>query len=173
MKTPEKTIKTILKGFEQPLDSEFSAYHNHCQRVYYYAKTILLMKENHKLAVASAFHDLDIWVSDHMDYLHGSADLAVSYIESNNLGFLPEEMKFIIQNHHKLRSIKGNIEAEAFRKADLIDLTSGLIRFNIPSSLTTEIERKFPRLSFSRIIAKKVLLNAVRNPFNPFPMIRL
>ncbi|MFY0599670.1 MAG: HD domain-containing protein [Cyclobacteriaceae bacterium] len=173
MKTPEKQIKTILKTYEKHLDGDFDAYHNHALRVYYYARTLLLMKENRKLAIAAAFHDLDIWVKGDMDYLKGSAEFAKGYLKENKLSFLPDELEFIISNHHKLTRIKGNIEAEAFRKADLIDLTSGWIKFNIPNSLITEMERKVPRLNFSKIILKKVVTHAFRNPTRPFPMIRL
>jgi hypothetical protein len=172
MKTPEKTIKEILKPFSSELDNAFLAYHNHCQRVYYYARTFLLMNENRKLAIAAAFHDLDIWVGGNMNYLPGSTQLAKDYLKANELNYLPDEMAFIINNHHKLRKVKGNIEAEAFRKADLIDLTSGLVKYNIPKSLIVEAERKFPRLKFTSMITGKLIKHVIKHPLKPFPMVR-
>ncbi len=173
MITPEKTIKAILSHYKSELGNDFDAYHNHAQRVYYYARTLLLMSENRKLAIASAFHDLDIWIAKTMDYLPGSVRLSSDYIRAYKLGFLPDELAFIINNHHKLRKIKGNIEAEAFRKADLIDLTSGWIKYNIPKSLILEAERVFPRHNFTGLITKKALQYAFKNPLRPLPMIRL
>lgn len=173
VKTPEKTITHILKEFKQELGDDFDAYHNHAQRVYYYSKTLLLMKENRKLGIAAAFHDLDIWESQSMDYLSGSADLANAYMSKNDLRYLPDEMTYIISNHHKLNRISGNIEAEAFRKADIIDLSGGLIHFNIPKSLVMEAESKYPRLGFSKTIFLKTIKYALAHIFNPFPMIKL
>lgn len=172
MKPAEKTIKSILNLYRSALKRDFDAYHNHSQRVYYYARTLLLMSENRKLAIIAAFHDLDIWIGGNMDYLPGSVSLANKYLKANKLAFLPDEIAFIIDNHHKIRKIKGNIEAEAFRKADLIDLTSGLIKYNIPKSLIVEAERQFPRLNFTAKITKKALKHALKNPLRPFPMLR-
>lgn len=154
------------------MGTDFEPYLNHCYRVYFYARTLLLMRENQKLAIAAAFHDLDIWVGKKVDYLPGSVALALDYLHKNQLGYLPDEMKFIITNHHRLRPIKGNIEAEAFRKADLIDLTSGLIHFNIPLQLVSKLEVEHPRLSFTGIVTKKVFRHALTHPLKPFPMIR-
>jgi len=140
--------------------------------VYTYATTLLLMRENKKLAIAAAFHDLDIWISEGMDYLSGSEQLARDYLKNSDFDYLPDEVAFFIKNHHKLWPIKGNIEAEAFRKADLIDLTSGFIRYNIPESIISETERTFPRENFTRMISSKALNHAIRHPLRPFPMIK-
>lgn len=172
MKTPEKTIKAILKGYKEHLGADYEPYLNHCERVYYYAVTLLLMRQNHKLAIAIAFHDLDAWVSSTMDYLPGSAKLAKDYIHKNELNFLPDELAFMISNHHKITPLKGNIEAEALRKADLIDLTGGWFRFNIPRSLIAETERKYPRKKFSRRIYGRLVSHAFKNPLRPFPMLK-
>ncbi len=107
-----------------------------------------------------------------MDYLPGSSTLALSYQQKSDIDLVPEEVSFIIKNHHKLRKIKGNIEAEAFRKADLIDLTAGRIRFNIPLSLIQESEKQFPRSGFTNVILGKTMKHAIKNPLNPFPMVR-
>ena len=167
-----KLITQILHRYKQELGKDFEAYHNHAQRVYQYAIIFLLMRENKKLAIASAFHDLDIWTSKSMDYLPGSAALARQYLLDSDFGLLPEEMDFIIQNHHKLRPITGNIEAEAFRKADLTDVTAGHRRFNIPESIISETEKKFPRKGFTPLVLKKSLVHALNHPLRPFPMIK-
>ena len=167
-----KLITQILHKFNANLGEEFNAYHNHAQRVYHYAVTLLLMRENRKLAICAAFHDLDIWVNNHMDYLNHSAELARKYLSGNDFELLPEEVSFIIKQHHKLTKIKGNIEAEAFLKADLIDFSAGKIPFNIPISLVQSIESQYPRHDFTKIILRKALKHACRHPLKPFPMIK-
>ncbi|MFY0608010.1 MAG: hypothetical protein JXR10_14925 [Cyclobacteriaceae bacterium] len=167
-----KLIKQILNKYRSELGVDFLAYHNHAQRVYYYAITLLLMKESKKLAIAAAFHDLDIWTGGSMDYLSGSEDLARKYLDKSDFGLLPDQIAFIIKQHHQLTRIKGDVEAEAFRKADLIDLTSGFIQFNIPMCLILTIEKTYPRERFTRIIAKKTLRHSLKNPLNPLPMIK-
>lgn len=165
-------IPNILAPYSAILGADFQGYSNHASRVYYYSITLLLMKQNKKLAIAAAFHDLDIWVNNDLDYLPGSAALACKYLKDQKLNYLPDEMQYIINNHHKMSRISGNIEAEAFRKADLIDLTGGRIKFNIPKVLIREIEDKYPRLNFSRTIAKKVIKHMLKNPLHPLPMLR-
>lgn len=167
-----KLITQILHKYREPLGDDYQAYHHHAQRVYQYAITLLLQRESKKLAICAAFHDLDIWTNGSMDYLPGSSTLALSYQQKSDIDLVPEEVSFIIKNHHKLRKIKGNIEAEAFRKADLIDLTAGRIRFNIPLSLIQESEKQFPRSGFTNVILGKTMKHAIKNPLNPFPMVR-
>lgn len=167
-----KLITQILHKHREALASDHTTYHHHAQRVYHYAITLLLMRENKKLAIAAAFHDLDIWVSGTLDYLHGSGELARQYLNQSDFKYLPDEMNFIIQQHHQLTQIKGNIEAEAFRKADLIDLSGGHIRFNLPRSIISAAESQYPREGFSRMMMKKVCQGALKNPLNPLPMIK-
>lgn len=154
------------------MGKDFDAYHHHCQRIYCYSKTLLLMRENKKLAIAAAFHDLSIWKDNSMDYLKGSSEECLKYLQIHQSNYLPDEFRHIICHHHQLRSIKGNIEAEAFRKSDLIDLTAGFVRFNIPKSLVQAAEEEFPRLGFSKIILKKWMGYALKNPSKPIPMIK-
>jgi hypothetical protein len=167
-----KLIKQILNKHRSALGDDFIAYHNHCQRVYYYAITLLLMRENKKLAITAAFHDLDIWTGNTMDYLGGSADLAKAYLAESDFSYLPDQVAFIIHQHHKLTSIKGDIESEAFRKADIIDITSGFIHYNIPMSLIASIEKTYPRNRFTRTIVKRSTRHAFLHPLRPFPMIK-
>lgn len=157
---------------KEALGADFEPYLNHCLRVYFYTRTLLLQKENRKLAIAIAFHDLDIWSGKSMAYLDGSSEMAVDYLQKNELSYLPDEMRFIISNHHKLTKIKGNIEAEALRKADLIDLTAGFIHFNLPLQLVAHIEVDYPRLGFTGLMTRKLLKYAIGHPMKPFPMLK-
>lgn len=167
-----KLITQILHKHRTDLGKAYDAYHNHAQRVYHYATIFLLVRESKKMAIAAAYHDLGIWTGKSMNYLPGSVKLATAYLSQSEYGLLPDEMRFIITNHHKLRPVKGNIEAEAFRKGDLTDLTCGHIRYNLPESIITEAERKFPRLHFTKMMLRKTLKGALKHPMKPLPMIR-
>jgi len=165
-------IPSILEEFKQVLSVDYSGYLNHCLRVYSYSKILLLVKEHRKMAIASAFHDLAIWTEGNMDYLDSSTLLATDYCEKKNILFLPDEIKYIINNHHKITKISDHIEAEAFRKADLIDLTAGIVRFNLPKSIIQETEKKYPRRHFTKQIFSKIIRHALLNPKSPLPMIK-
>lgn len=167
-----RLITEILKPYKDQLGLDYDAYHHHAQRVYQYAITFLLVREREKIAIAAAFHDLDIWVSGSMNYLNGSVQLCKEYLAQTESGILPDEIAFFIQQHHKIRPILGNEEAEAFRKADLVDLSGGRIHFNLPKSIIWETEQNYSRLGFSKIMLRKSLLHAFKNLQNPFPMIK-
>ena len=162
----------ILAKFKSDLGEDYHAYVHHVKRVYEYACILRLEKENERLKIAAIFHDLDIWHSQTMDYLKGSATLAGAYIQHQNLLVDIPQVEMNINRHHQITKIKDNPEAEAFRKADLIDLTSGWIHFNIPKSIIVDTERRYPRLGFTSKIAKRSIQWSLRHPFRPLPMIR-
>ncbi len=165
-------IDTILKRYRNKLGDAYQPYRNHAHRVYQYALILLLKRDSKKLEIAAAYHDLDIWLSQTMNYLKGSEAEARKHIEINKLDLLPDEVGFIIRKHHKLTRIKGSVEAEAFRKADLIDLSAGWISYNIPKSIIKDTENQYPRLGFTKLVLKKTFVHALKHPLNPFPMLR-
>jgi predicted metal-dependent HD superfamily phosphohydrolase len=166
-------ITEILNPYKSQLGKYSLPYFNHATRVYEYSLILLLQKDSKKLAVAAAFHDLDVFLSNTMDYLEQSAKLATNFIVDNKLDLLSDEVAFIITHHHKLTKIKGNVEAEAFRKADLIDLAAGIIRFNLPRSIIRETESRLPRLGFSGTITKRLFKYGITHPLSPLPMVKL
>lgn len=163
----------ILAKYKEALGDDYHAYINHTKRVYEYACILRLTKSNDTLQMAAIFHDLDIWHHGTMDYLQGSTSLALSYSVEQGLEIDLTSLERCITLHHKLTSIKGDPIAEAFRKADLIDLSSGMIRFNIPRSLIVDMERRYPRLGFTKTVLKKSFVWAWRHPLKPFPMLKL
>ena len=167
-----KLITQILHPHKAALGDHYQSYHHHCQRVYTYAHTLMLQRESKKLAIVAAFHDLGIWTQQTMDYLNPSVALMKSYIESKQLTLLPDELAYIIEHHHRIRKIKDHLEAEAFRKADLIDFTAGWIRYNLPESIIRDTEKKWPRANFTSLVLKKVSRHAIRHPMKPLPMLK-
>jgi hypothetical protein len=167
-----KLITEILEDYRRELGNDFESYHNHAQRVYQLSITLLLSKENKTIAIASAFHDLDIWVSNTMDYLKGSEQLAKQYLLQNDTEISIDQTQAIINQHHKIRKFKYDPFIEAFRKADLIDLSAGLIHFNLPRSFVSSIEETYPRHGFTKMITRKVLGHTIKYPRNTFPMLK-
>ena len=163
----------ILAKYRETLGDDYHAYINHVKRVYEYSCILRLTKSNDLLQIAAIFHDLDIWQNDTMDYLPGSIEIAKQYVADQKLDLDSDQLESIIRLHHKMTPIKNNPLAEAFRKADLIDLTSGLIHFNIPKSLIVDTERRYPRLGFTKMIMKKTIRWAFRHPLRPLPMMKL
>lgn len=129
-------------------------------------------EEQQQLATAAAFHDIGIWTAHTFDYLSPSIQMAEAYLNQNRLNSWISPVSEIIANHHKLSSYRNNPLAESFRKADLIDLSHGLISFGIPRKKIAETEMQYPVLGFRTFIAKEILKNIIRHPLNPLPIVK-
>ena len=167
-------IANVLSTYKNELGTNFEKYHNHCCRVFVFASILSNASEDeeNKLAIASAFHDMGIWTANTLDYLEPSIKLAEKYLTYHKLEDWTDSIKEIIDNHHKLTPFTKNLLAESFRKADLIDLTFGLIKFGISSAQIAETKKLYPALGFQTYIFKKVLQNIVRHPLNPLPIMK-
>lgn len=168
------TIHSILISHQSKLGNGFDMYHNHCCRVYTYA--VLLSnaneEEQQQLAIASAFHDIGIWTHGTFDYLGPSVSLAMQYLADNNLQHWNTSVYEIIMNHHKLSRFTSNRLAEAFRKADLIDLSLNIFKYSVERKQLQAINLQYPALGFHWFIAKQILRNIVTHPLNPLPIVR-
>ena len=168
-------IEEVLSRHAAALGAYYAAYRNHVYRVYNLSLQLyrLTKPEEASLAIAAAFHDLGIWAANTFDYLPPSVTLAQAYAAEMGLGAQAEQIAAIINNHHKLSRFKSNALAEAFRKADLIDLSLNVFRFGIKGSYLKELNRAYPGRGFHRFIFGKILKNILRHPLNPLPMVRL
>lgn len=169
-----KIITTILSSYKKELGPNFEKYHNHCCRVLVFASLLnnATEDEQKQLAIAAAFHDIGIWTANTLDYLQPSVELAEKYLKQHQLDHWIESVNEIINNHHKLTPFKKNLLAESFRKADLIDLTFGFIKFGISPEQINESKKLYPELGFQPYIFKEVLKNIIRNPLNPMPIMK-
>lgn len=150
-------------------------YSLHARRVFLFAQALTgaTGEAAQRLAVAAAFHDLAIWPSRELDYLTPSADLAEAWLRAEGLdGWVPE-VRAIIKQHHKLTPWPGGGLVEAFRQADLIDLSLGLIRFGLPQDQVRAIRARHPNAGFHRCLLGLVAHRVWQNPWrNPMPMLR-
>lgn len=163
----------IFLDYQEELGDDFTRYSNHCYRLLNYLQLMELDdNEDYKCRILLPFHDLGIWTHKTMNYLPPSIELAVAYVKKNNIEIEESEIIGFIGNHHKITKNKITIE-EKLRKADLIDLTNGIVPLGLSSRKLKEIRSVFPSLGFQKLIYWKVIKHGIGNITNPFPMLKL
>jgi hypothetical protein len=77
----------------------------------------------------------------------------------------------MITDHHKLRAL-GDPMTEAFRIADRIDVSRGLLIGSLRRPFVKGVVRELPYLGFHAFLARGLLGYAATHPLRPFPMLR-
>ncbi len=168
-------ISNILEKYSTDLGSDFILYKNHVLRLLNYYHILAKVDEiPQQVLIAAAFHDLGIWTAKTFDYLEPSVQLVREYLEFKNQNNFALEVETIILQHHKIREYSGNFKStvELFRKADLIDVSLGCIKFGIPKTFIHEIKSAFPNAGFHRKLTFLMARQFVRTPLHPLPMVR-
>jgi len=166
-------VESILVAYAEALGPDFSGYRNHVLRVLgCYAA--LGGEPSEQLVIAAAFHDLGIWAAATFDYLAPSVALALEHLASSGLADHAAEVEAVIVNHHKLRRYRGPFErtVELFRRADLIDVSLGLIRFGVVRQEVRAVRASLGNAGFHRRLLELTMREFVRHPLRPLPMIR-
>ena len=167
-------IEELIGASASELGGDLVAYRNHvCRVLNFYLALVGQPSPSTAILVAAAFHDLGIWTDRTFDYLSPSVNLATSYLSAHDLGALEVEVRAIITEHHKLLPYKGEFSpsVEAFRQADLIDLSLGIIHFRLPTSFVQLVRMAFPNAGFHRRLTVLAAGQFMRTPFNPLPMV--
>lgn len=172
-------IERLLDRWRPSLGHDFDAYRGHVYRVFHCTRRLVRPGTTNDdvddvVAVASVFHDLGIWASDTFDYLEPSAILAATYLSETQRSSWEEDVVAMITHHHTLRPYRGPGAdlVEPFRRADLVDLSMGLVRFDVDGGWFRELTRRFPTAGFHRRIVTIGLGWACRHPLRPLPMVR-
>ncbi len=166
-------IDSILSSHAAAIGADMEKYRNHVYRVYNFSLYFNKGEDAELLAVAAAFHDIGIWTDKTFDYLEPSIKLAVEYASAHpELYLSPEKLTQVIEFHHKITRVKFNDTAEHFRRADIADLTFGLIRFGMPKQVYKDAVREFPIKGFHWKLVKLSLKQLKVNPLKPLPMFR-
>lgn len=166
-------INSILSAHLVMMGPDMERYRNHVYRVYNFALYFNKGEEAELLAVAAAFHDIGIWTDKTFDYLEPSIKLAVEYAGAHpELYLSPEKLTQVIEFHHKITSVKLNTTAEHFRRADIADLTFGLIRCGMHKQVYKDAVKKFPIKGFHWKLVKLTLKQLTVNPLKPLPMFK-
>jgi hypothetical protein len=93
-------------------------------------------------------------------------------LAQNGLRQWETEIASMIDEHHRLRPIKNNGLVEIFRRADLIDFSLGLVRFDLPRSTVKSVRERFPNKGFHAQLARLACGWIVRHPFRPVPVLK-
>ncbi len=174
--TGSSRLATLFEASEGLLGRDLPGYRNHAYRVLNFALALApdAPDARTKLELACYFHDLGIWTDDTFDYLEPSAERAREYLRRHDLTDWSDEMTSMITEHHKITSAAARGElVEAFRQADLCDVSLGMIKADIPRSFIREVKRAFPNRGFHRRLVELTLRRARRHPLSPLPMIKL
>ena len=112
------------------------------------------------LTVAAILHDIGLYaaVSTGGVYTRDGADLARAMLP--RYGWTEariERCAEAIDRHHELRSqLARGPEVEALRRADLVDVSGGLIRFGVGRTWLRRLGGEVPRRGFARELAREV-----------------
>jgi hypothetical protein len=169
-------VEDILASHKDALGPDFVAYRNHVTRVLHFLFAIApqLRESEEQVLIAAAFHDLGIWTARTFDYLDPSSRLAHEYLVARGLEPHWPEVDLIIQQHHKFRSYRGpfSLSVESFRRADLVDLSLGLIGFGLSSRLIQSVRAALPNAHYHARLIGFAGRHFLRSPLRPLPMVR-
>lgn len=168
--TAHPIVDTVLDRHRDALGADRPAYANHVYRCITYHQLLLGFSVPDVAALAWATHDLGIWTAGTFDYLTPSADLASRYAEEFGIAD-SGQLRALVTEHHRLRPVHDRL-TETFRKADLIDVSHGVLRQGISRSAIRAAVEALPYNGFHVFLAKGLSGHAVRHPLRPLPMMR-
>jgi hypothetical protein len=166
-------VDRLLAPFTPALGADFTGYRNHVQRVLNHVQALSGgVAPPDTVLLAAPFHDLGIWTARSFDYLAPSIQLALAHLASERLEQHGPEVAALINEHHKLRRYHGPFAAtvETYRRADLVDVSLGLVRFGLPRAHVRAVHKAFPDAGFHRRLASLTAQQFLRTPLRPLPM---
>jgi hypothetical protein len=130
--------------------------------------------ERRKIIIAGCFHDLGIWTNDTFDYLSPSMALARQYLRQHELEQWIPEIELMIDLHHKLRPYRDERYplVEVFRKADLIDVSLGVVSYGMRKTLIKRVQGQFPDAGFHKRLVQLAGAWLAKHPLNPLPILK-
>ena len=168
--TTHPIIDSVLDQHLAALGDDLGAYRNHVYRCLNYQQLLLGAPPPDTAALAWAVHDLGIWTANTFDYLPPSADLAAMHATEFGITDV-DEVQSMVTEHHKLRRT-GDRMNDAFRAADLVDVSRGLLAGGIGRARVKAVVAELPYLGFHAFLARGLTRHAVSNPTRPLPMLR-
>lgn len=172
----EVELEALLTTYDGELGRDATAYGNHVRRVFglvvAQAGGALTATELSDLAIAAVFHDIAIWLDGTFDYLDPSADHAAVHLRTiGRPGSIPR-VRRIIELHHQLRPVRDDALVEAFRRADLCDLSFGRVRRGIPKHAWPALHARYAIAGFQLRLVQFTLAQLRTDPLRPLPMLR-
>lgn len=168
--TSHPIVDAVLDRHRDALGDDMATYRNHVYRCISYHQLLLGASIPDVAALAWAAHDLGIWTARTFDYLTPSADLAAEH--GDEVGITDaDQLRVLITEHHRLRRSDERM-TETFRKADLVDVSHGILRAQIGRSAVQAVVAELPYRGFHAFLAKGLAGYAARHPLRPLPMMR-
>jgi len=101
--------------------------------------------------------------------------LAREYLTGSGRPDWIDEVTEAILQHHKLSVYRARPDwiVEPFRRADLVDVSGGLITFGLRRSLVKTLQAQWPSAGFHRRLVELGFSRARSYPWSPLPMVRL
>jgi hypothetical protein len=169
-------LDDLLARHGAAIGADLPGYRNHAYRVLNFCVALSDNSPQHiaRIATAVAFHDIGIWTSHTFDYLPPSDTVARDWLRLYGDAAWSEEISAMIQLHHKFTrcpAAAGPL-AEAFRQADWIDVTHGVISHGLPRRLLREVFAAFPDAGFHALLLRLSVKRMLTHPLNPLPMMR-
>lgn len=167
-------VEDILGEREAVLGLSLEGYRNHVCRMVNFGLAFgeLSPQDEEKVVIAGVFHDLGIWTDNTFDYLPPSIDMSREYLTRIDRADLSDHISQMIGEHHKLRRFKGDALTEVFRKADLVDVSLGVINFGLDAGYIKDVKERFPNNGFHAGLLKTAGRWICRHPLNPVPVLR-
>lgn len=177
MITHIQLLEDCLQRYQPVLGADLPAYRNHVYRMINFCALLLPLdtEQQEKLAIAGAFHDLGIWTDKTFDYLEPSERLAASFLAETGREHWCAEVVAMIHHHHKITAMAEPIQplVEAFRRADWVDVTHGVLAYGIARPQRRAIFAQFPDAGFHLRLLQLSLKRLLTHPLSPLPMMRL
>ena len=169
-------LEEILDEWKKEIGKDYQAYKNHVYRVVHFCLALhdSNEEEREKIIITGCFHDLGIWTNDTIDYIPPSILLAKEYLTGRNLEQWINEIELMIEMHHKIRKYEDNNYplVEVFRRADLVDVSLGLVKWGLPKDYISNIKTTFPNSGFHMRLNQLAVSWFFRHPLNPLPFVK-
>jgi hypothetical protein len=125
------------------------------------------------LGIAAFFHDAAIWFDHTWDYLEPSADRAAAAVPDADRQHTAL-VRALVTEHHRLRRARHDHPlVEAFRRADLTDVTAGLIGCpGVPRAGYRALAAEYPARGFRPLLLGAFGRGLREAPLRPAPMIK-
>ena len=164
----------ILDSWRQAIGVDLPGYRGHVYRTLNICRTLAPDVPEDRIAVVSAFHDLGLWPNTTLDYLPASVARATDWLDRGGRASWSREVALAIDFHHKLTPYRGAHAplVEAFRRADLVDVSRGLYAAGVPRGFLRELFAAFPDAGFRPRVARIVLGWALTHPLRPLPVFK-
>ncbi|MCH8498494.1 MAG: HD domain-containing protein [Marinobacter sp.] len=183
MKEHLPIVEKLLQQWHTALGPDYTGYRNHVYRVVnlvHHFYPAMSETDAELLEVAAAFHDIGIWLDHTFDYLEPSADRASAWLAENpevgeaSLERKQRQVRALIMNHHKVRAVPDTnmALAEAFRKADWVDVSFAGRLAGVPKQLRKSLKAAFPDAGFHKRLVQLTWDQVKKKPGSPLPMMR-